>query len=357
MIKKLVLILCVLAVTTLASTQNAHAQSAICTATIVGGMTSLFGDGTNALVPGAYNCLPFGTWFVLCLVKTALCAPASAALESCGPCNSSGSGGGSGSGSPHQKAEAGRPISLVTGNTYIEQSDIRVPGLSGGLNLTRTWNSVWPSSQITSSQGIFGPNWRSNFEERVFVGADHYVRYARGDGSYWSFGSSNGQWVLVAPANVNATMIDIHGYLTLSFQNGEQRLFDEKSGSLVAIVDRNGNTTNLSYDALGRLITVTDPSSRHLYFNYTNPAFTLLVTSVTSDVGLSLSYSYDIAGRLTQVTNPDSSIYTFSYDSQSRILSVTDSNGKILESHTYDSGSRGLTSSRAGGVEAVTVSY
>jgi hypothetical protein len=39
------------------------------------------------------------------------------------------------------------------------------------------------------------------------------------------------------------------------------------------------------------------------------------------------------------------------------ISSVTDSNGKILEAHTYDNSMRGLTSSRANGVDAVTVSY
>src|SRR5437016_1343408 len=30
---------------------------------------------------------------------------------------------------------AGTPISLATGNTYIEQKDVRIPGLAGGLNL------------------------------------------------------------------------------------------------------------------------------------------------------------------------------------------------------------------------------
>jgi YD repeat-containing protein len=60
---------------------------------------------------------------------------------------------------------------------------------------------------------------------------------------------------------------------------------------------------------------------------------------------------------LSQVTQQDSSTLTFAYDSQSRITSVTDANGKVIESHTYDSESRGLTSSKAGGVEAVTVTY
>jgi len=39
------------------------------------------------------------------------------------------------------------------------------------------------------------------------------------------------------------------------------------------------------------------------------------------------------------------------------ISAVRDSNGKVIEAHTYDSQGKGLTSSRAGGVDAVTISY
>jgi YD repeat-containing protein len=252
--------------------------------------------------------------------------------------------------------KAGQPISLATGTTYIQQTDVKIPGFSNGLTLVRTWISQWPSTQTAFQVGLFGPNWRSTFEERVFVGSDNYIKYARGDGSFWSFGYYLGAYSIAAPANVTATLVPGSTFWTLTFQNGEQRQFDNNSGSLIAIIDRNGNTTQVSYDGTNRLVTVTDPAARHLYFGYANDT-SRLVTSVTSDVGLSLSYSYDGQGRLTQVTKPDLTTLSFQYDSSSRITSVTDSNGKILESHTYDTSGRGLTSSRAGGVETVTVTY
>ncbi|MGH9725690.1 MAG: hypothetical protein ACRD41_11545, partial [Candidatus Acidiferrales bacterium] len=62
-------------------------------------------------------------------------------------------------------------------------------------------------------------------------------------------------------------------------------------------------------------------------------------------------------GRLLQVTEPDQSTLNFDYNSQSSIADVKDSNGKILESHTYDSTGRGLTSAQANGVDAVAISY
>jgi YD repeat-containing protein len=253
--------------------------------------------------------------------------------------------------------QAGSPISLVTGNTYIEETDVRIPGLSNGLTLVRTWNSEWPSTQTAFQTGIFGPNWRSSYEERIFVGADNYTKYSRSDGSFWSF-EGIGSMSVAAPSDMVATL-SVNSTWTqwiLKFQNGEQRTFDYTSGWLTSIIDRNGNTTQLTYDGINRLTTVTDPGGRHLYFGYQNNS-SYLVTSVTSDVGISLSYAYDSQGRLLQVTNPDLTTLSFAYDSNSLITSVTDSNGKILESHTYDSQARGLTSSRANGVEAVTVSY
>ena len=251
----------------------------------------------------------------------------------------------------------GGPICFSDGDTYIEETDINVPGLSNGLRLARTWNSMWPDTQTASQVGLFGPNWRSTYEERIFTGSDNFIKYARSDGSFWSFGGGLG--TVLAPANGDASLSLDSGQTqwTVTFKNGERRIFNYTSGSLVSIVDRNGNTTSLTYDGLNRLVTVTDPASRHLTFTYANSS-SFLVTGVSSDVGsLSLTYTYDAQNRLVQVTRPDSSTLNFTYDTNSMITAVTDSSGKVLESHTYDSSHRGLTSSRANGVEALTVSY
>jgi YD repeat-containing protein len=250
---------------------------------------------------------------------------------------------------------ASLPIYLATGDTFIQETDVSLPGLGGGLTLQRTWNSLWPPNEVASSVGLFGPNWRSTYEERIFMGGDNYLKYARSDGGYWSFGAGSGNFVVVSPANVAATLSQ-PSYTLLKFQNGEQRRFDQTTGLLTTIIDRNGNTTQLTYDSSNRLIAVTDPASRHLYFNYANGS-SYLVTSVTSDFGVSFSYSYDASGRLSQVTKPDSTTITYTYNSQSQITQVTDSNGKVLESHTYDSTGRGLSSSQANGVNSLTLTY
>jgi YD repeat-containing protein len=262
-----------------------------------------------------------------------------------------------GTGQPCPACSGGRPINLANGNTYIQEADVRIPGLGGGLTVERTWNSLWPPTQSGMIAGLFGNRWRSTYEERVFQGSDGTMKYARSDGSFWSFWVYNGPgYILAAPTNQSATLIFDGSNWTVTFANGEQRIFDGTSGDLTSIIDRNGNTTQLTYDSIGRLTTVTDPVSRHLYFAYPSDT-SLLVSAITSDVGVSTSYSYDSDGRLTTATEPDGSTLSFAYNSNSMITSVTDSEGKIIESHTYDSAGRGLTSSRADGVEALTVTY
>jgi YD repeat-containing protein len=256
-------------------------------------------------------------------------------------------------------AKGAHPIDLASGNVFIMQTDINLPGLGGGLHLTRTWNSTWPATQTGMMPFIFGPNWTATYQERVFIGNDGYLKYGRSDGSFWSFAVGGSSYAVAAPGNAGATASQnsTTSAWTITLKNGEQHTFDLNSGSLTAIIDRNGNTTSIAYDAANRLTTVTDPASRHLYFTYGTGASFYLVASVSSDVGVTWSYAYDSQGRLSQITKPDNTNISFQYDSNSNITAVLDTNGVVLESHTYDSSNRGLTSSRANGVEGVTVQY
>lgn len=255
---------------------------------------------------------------------------------------------------------AGQPINLVTGNTFISQTDVSVPGLGGGLLLTRTWNSILPAPQMAYG-GMFGKNWRTNLEERlIYNSPDKFLKATRADGAVWSFAtetaSSQIGYRTIAPANDLTRITSGDTTYTLAAKDGTKKLFDSTTGLLTSILDRNGNTTQLTYDTSNRLTTVTDAASRHLYFNYPDNS-TTLVSSVTSDVGITLSYTYDAQGRLIKVTNPDNTTVSFDYDANSMITAVRDNEGKVLESHTYDAVGRGITSTRANGVDSVTVTY
>lgn len=293
-------------------------------------------------IPLGASCTENGPWSATCTVAGSSCSP-----DPCPTCNT---------------GEASQPIDLATGNTYIEETDVRVPGIGGGLSLVRRWNSQ------TSGYGMFGLGWTSNVEDRIYVGGDHLVKHLKGSGSIWSYGfsgysqdQSKVEYLQAGPRNSGASAELDEANFTITLKSGEKKTFDRTLGRLLSATDRNGNTTSLTYDSSGRLVTVTDPAARHLYFTYTQisvgQSTVSVVTSVSSDFGISFVYQYDTLARLTKVTAPDSTFVTFNYTPTNLISSVADTNGRVLESHTYDSLGRGLTSSRAGGVEAVTVTY
>jgi YD repeat-containing protein len=297
-------------------------------------------------IPGA-TCVNTAPFSFICFSKSYSCVPSDAHLETA--CTSCG------------RPSGGNPINLTNGNTYIVETDFALPGLGGGLSLTRTWNSKWPSTQAAINVGLFGKNWRSSYEERIFQGQDGYFKYSRADGSFWSFGYyglSGGVSVfkVSAPAEESALLAisTDNSTWTLTFKDGTKKTFDYSSGWLKSVVDRNGNTTLLTYDSNNRLMQVTDPASRTLTFGYSDGSG-LLITNAVSNAG---TFTYTYSGNLlTKVTKPDNTFITFEYDGQSMIAAVKDTNGKILEAHTYDSLFRGLTSIRALGVDAVTVAY
>jgi len=171
---------------------------------------------------------------------------------------------------------------------------------------------------------------------------------------------------LIVPGDGQATLteqgpVGNNASWTVTFQNGEQRVFNvsppffdkygyyqNNSGPLSSIIDRNGNTTLVGYDSNNRLLAVSNPARRQLFFTYANNS--PYVTSVTSDSGSGINLTYTYAPSLlgypvlAQVTQADNTFVTFTYDAWLNITSVNDTNGRVLESHTYDFANRGLSS-------------
>jgi hypothetical protein len=284
----------------------------------------------------------------------------------------------------------GAPVSLADGNVSIQETDVRIPGLGGGLTLTRTWNSTWPCFYLClPSQGMFGSGWASTYEESIGIDApDGFAIYHRADGSTWAFASYGSPAVfrLIAPTNGPLVTLSAQGtnslVWTVTFENGEQRVFNGMyGGPLSAIIDRNGNTTSLTYTptqvgsvTVNRLTTITDPAGRHLNFTYNSDSYVGQVSAVTSDPGSGINVTYTYVpcfqvGRftqvfgdppvLTQVTQADNTFISFSYGPNLMITSVNDTNGKVLEAHTFGlfGCNAGLSSSQANGVDALTLIF
>jgi RHS repeat-associated protein len=261
-------------------------------------------------------------------------------------------------------AFAGAPINVTNGDTWITEQDYSLPGLGGGLSLTRTWNSMWPTVSPVEQAGTFGDSWRSTYNERLQSLTGGVTKYWQANGNAWFFtyDSINNVYNLTSPLQEHASLTfdSVASQYTLTLVDGTKKLFNS-SGYLTAIVDRNGNQVTVSYDTSNRITQVTDAASRSITFTYGDPSNPNQATSVQDATGTIASYTYDSSSRLTRVTYADSSQINFAYDSNSLITNVTDGAGKVFETHTYDSLRRGTYSARAtvGGVatDAVTLGY
>ncbi|MFJ2137072.1 DUF6531 domain-containing protein [Streptomyces sp. NPDC087228] len=121
----------------------------------------------------------------------------------------------------------------------------------------------------------------------------------------------------------------------------------DSAGNLTSHTDGRGNKTTYAYTA-NRLTSATDPTGGKTVYTYT--ALGSLET-VTSPRGKVTTYGYDTAGNRTSVTTPLGEKTTFTYDKAGRVLTRTDPRGNAsgadpaayTTKYTYDG--RGLLSS------------
>ena len=242
------------------------------------------------------------------------------------------------------------PINVTNGNMYLQQGDYALPSVGPGINITRTYNSN--SQRI----GLFGRGWSSEYDESIVTYDANLARLNRPDGRAIYLGRPIGSSGVFAPIEK-----DFHGSLvqnggtnsTVTTTDGSVRQFDSV-GKLISLADRIGNQTTLTYDNGGKLASVTDPFGRVLSFTTNSNG---QVVSISDTMGTVATYTYGGGNKLLSVTYADNSAFQFAYDGSSRLTSVTDALGNILESHTYDSQGRALTSEKQGGVERYTLSY
>jgi RHS repeat-associated protein len=84
---------------------------------------------------------------------------------------------------------------------------------------------------------------------------------------------------------------------------------------LTSVVDPQGNTTTLNYDASFRLTSVADAMGRSTTFTYGLSATPLLITQITDPFGRSSQLTYDSSGRLASITDPIGITSSFTYSS------------------------------------------
>lgn len=107
----------------------------------------------------------------------------------------------------------------------------------------------------------------------------------------------------------------------------------DADGNRTEIVDPKQNpATRQQFDALNRLVEVTDRAQGNTAFEYNDRD---QIVAVTDPTGLTTRYDYNGHGELTAVHSPDTGTTTYAYDGAGNRTRETNANGQITEFH-YD---------------------
>lgn len=248
----------------------------------------------------------------------------------------------------------GEPVDLASGTKIEVASDIAFGGARGGLSLTRTYTSGLAQN---NSIGRFGRGTRDNYDIRLTGtfqagGAGRFVNSEGENGDLFSYSRTEGG-ALIFTTTQSADMLGdtiarlSDGTLEYRYLSGGRMRFDS-TGRLIAIIDRNGNTTTLNYSG-SNLTTITDAVGRTITLTYDGSN---RITSATDPLNRRWAYEYNSNGMLIKVTDPLNQSIHYTYDAAGRLLIVKDPRGTIAKVLTYDGTGRVATQRYAdGGIE------
>lgn len=105
----------------------------------------------------------------------------------------------------------------------------------------------------------------------------------------------------------------------------------DSAGDVTSHTDANGHKTSYTYDSLGRLTSTTDPNGGVAKQTYTSLGEQ---ATTVSPRGETTTYGYDSAGNRTSVTTAAGEKTTFTYDTAGRVLTKTDPRGNVSGANT-----------------------
>lgn len=176
----------------------------------------------------------------------------------------------------------------------------------------------------------------------------------RDDGKTYRYTTQNGS--INNPPGVSLQLAVTSSGFTLTDDQDNVETYNS-SGVLQSITSRSGIVQTISYNVNGLLSSVTDSFGNTLAITRNTP-WQLVGVSVNGAAAVQFAYDSDV--RLETVTNSDSTTRVFGYTNASftnALTSEVDESGATYASWNYDSQERGISSSLAGGANAVSLTY
>ncbi|MDE2336624.1 MAG: RHS repeat protein, partial [Alphaproteobacteria bacterium] len=187
----------------------------------------------------------------------------------------------------------------------------------------------------------------------------------RADGQVLTFSQdANGNWTSDTDVDAKLTNLGTSWYLTDHNDTVEtyQQTTSGSEALLQTIVSRDGYTRTLYYNGSNVLQRVADSYGRQLTFTYNQG----LLSQVGTAGSLVLTYDYTSSGvtpgrndQLASVTynTTPATKQVYAYVNNYDLASITDENGNVFASWTYDSQNRATSSQHAGGADLTQIAY
>ena len=209
--------------------------------------------------------------------------------KAAGRCPFIGQGSGNDANRPG-RCDAGNSFNPSTGNNYLAEVDY-IGANAFPLRFERHYNSI-----TGFGSGNIGTQWRHTYDRSV-LRVNSTVTVFRPDGKQYVFTQAGAYW-LGDPDVMDQLVQTATGWTYTTVPDDEAETYDV-NGRLVSIANRAGIAHLLSYNAKGRLSSVTH--------------------SVTQST---LTFNHDRSGRITKMTDPAGNVFVYAYQ-QGNLSSVT----------------------------------
>lgn len=220
---------------------------------------------------------------------------------------------------PNINAPSGISVNSLTGNLFLQRSDLVIPGKGRNINFSFNYNS----KQAADDYG-FGHGWTCTYNMSYQIDGNDFI-LQRGDGRLDTFTLDSGTYT--PPTGIFDEIIEVapNQYHVVNKVGLVLAFNDPATQKITAITDRYGNTLTLGYTGT-ELSTITDAAGRTVSLSWLNGHLVEITDPNTLPVR-SITYQYDADFNLIQVTDPMGNTTSYQYNLPFLITQMIDKNG------------------------------
>ncbi len=251
----------------------------------------------------------------------------------------------------NEGAEAGDPVDLGTGLFVYSKTDIVLPDVMP-IVFTRTYRQNDSASRpfgIASTHSyewfLVGDQVAYSYAELILPDGGR-VRYDSLDPNITNYQQVTMEHTKSPTPFFKSTLSwnNTHNGWDLRLRDGMvyEFLVDLSPEIVVlkAIQDRYGSRVEIIRDSAHRISKITSPNNRWLEFTLQSPGDPgdRRIKDITDNIGRIVHYTYDAQGRLATVTDPEGGVTTYAYEgSTERLTTIEDARGIVYLTNMYDS--------------------